>query len=558
MTWLSRFAPGVAALGGYRRSWLRPDLLAGVTVWAMLVPQALGYSSLAGMPTVNGLYAAFAAMLVYWVWGSSRELNVGPESTVAIMVATVLTPLAAAGSEEYADLAAMLAILVGLVLLIGGIFRLGRIADFLSRPILAGYVFGSGLLIIGSQLADLTGIEEDPSLYATDIGAIVRNLDMLDWTTFVVGAGSIVVIVLVKRFTPAIPGALVAVVLATAVTVLADLDIAVVGEFASGVPIPGIPDVSFSDVGMLIGPAFAIALLVYPDSVLTGRSLAAANDYRLDADAEFFGIGAANIGAGLFQGFPVNGSQSRSFVVSDAGGRSQAVSLWAALLTLLTLLFLGPLVAEVPLAALAGIVIVAGAGLLSPSEFRLLWRFRKTEFWLGVVTIAAVIFLGMLVGILIAVGLSLLEITLRAASPQTAVLGRIPGTDTYRDIADHADAETIPGLVIFRLDAALFFANANQFRDGVIGAVDAAAEPVTEVLIDAESMYDVDSTGAQAFVDILDELTARGITLSMARVRTEIRDELYTAAIEPRIGADRIYLEIDDGVAAFLGREAGT
>jgi SulP family sulfate permease len=428
----------------------------------MLVPQALGYSSLAGMPTVNGLYAALGAMLIYWIWGTSRELNVGPESTVAIMVATVLTPMAATGSQEYADLAAMLAILVGLVLLIGGLFRLGRIADFLSRPILAGYVFGSGLLIIGSQLADLTGIEADDSLYATDIGAVLRNLDMLDWPTFIIGAGSIAVILLVKRFTPAIPGALVAVGLATAVTVLADLDIAVVGEFASGVPIPQIPSISLSEVGALIGPAFAIALLVYPDSVLTGRSLAAKGGYRLDADAEFFGIGAANIGAGLLQGFPVNGSQSRSFVVGEAGGRTQVVSLWAAVFTLLTLLFLGPLVAEMPFAALAGIVIVAGVGLLAPAEFRALWRFRKTEFWLGVVTIAAVLFLGMLIGILIAALLSLLEIALRAASPQTAVLGRIPGTDTYRDVADHPDAETIPSLVIFRLDAPAVSARASS------------------------------------------------------------------------------------------------
>jgi len=551
---LTRIAPGVAALGDYERSSFRPDLLAGVTVWAMLVPQALGYSSLAGMPTVNGLYAALGAMLIYWIWGSSRELNVGPESTVAIMVATVLTPMAASGSEEYADLAATLAILVGLVLLIGGLLRVGRIADVLSRPILAGYIFGSGLLIIGSQLADLTGIEADDSLYATDIGAVLRNLDMLDLPTLFIGAGSIAVVLLVKRFTPAIPGALVAVGLATAVTVLADLDIAVVGEFASGIPAPRIPRVSLADIGTLIGPAFAIALLVYPDSVLTGRSLAATNDYQLDADAEFFGIGAANIGAGLLQGFPVNGSQSRSFVVSEAGGRTQVVSLWAALFTLLTLLFLGPLVAELPFAALAGIVIVAGAGLLAPAEFRALWHFRKTEFWLGIVTIAAVLFLGMLIGILIAVLLSLLEIALRAASPQTAVLGRLPGTNTYRDVADHPDAETTPGLVLFRMDAPLFFVNANRFREGVLRAVEEAPEPVSDVLVDAEAMYDIDSTGAETFLELLDELKAREITLSMARVRTEIRDELYKGAIEPRIGTDRIYLEIDDGVAAFLQR----
>ena len=549
-----RFVPGAAMLGSYEKSWLRLDFFAGLTVWAMVVPQALGYSSLAGMPTVNGLYAAVAAMLIYWLWGSSRELNVGPESTVAIMVATVLTPMAAAGSEEYVNMAAMLGILVGLVLLLGGIFKLGRIADFLSRPILAGYVFGSGLLIITSQLTDLTGIDADKSLYATDIGAIFRNLDMVDWATLLVGLGTIVVVVVFKRFVPAIPGALVAVALATAITYFADLDIAVVGEFASGIPIPAIPSLTLSQFGSLIGPAFAIALLVYPDSVLTGRSLATMNKYRIDPNKEFFGIGAANIGAGFLQGFPVNGSQSRSFVVSDAKGRTQVANLWAAAFTILTLLFLAPLVAELPLATLAGVVIVAGFGLLDLAEFKALWRFRKIEFWLGIVTIGAVVFLGMLVGILIAVGLSLLIIVLQASSPHTAVLGRLPGTDTYRDVTDHPDAVTFSGLVIFRFDAPLFFANAGRFREEVADAIEAAEQPVVQLVLDTEVMYDIDSTGAQTFVEMVDDLAEGGISVSLARVRTEIRDEMVSSGIEERLGLSGIWLEVDDCVADYLNR----
>ena len=550
----ARFVPGVTILGSYEKSWFRLDLFAGLTVWAMVVPQALGYSSLAGMPTVNGLYAAIAAMLIYWLWGSSRELNVGPESTVAIMVATVLTPMASPGSEEYVNMAAMLGILVGLVLLLGGVFRLGRIADFLSRPILAGYVFGSGLLIITSQLADLTGIDVDQSLYATDVGSIVRNLDMVDWATLLMGMGTIAVLVIFKRFIPAVPGALVAVALATAITYFGELDIAVVGEFASGLPIPAIPSLTLSQIGALIGPAFAIALLVYPDSVLTGRSLATVNKYRLDPNREFFGIGAANIGAGFLQGFPVNGSQSRSFVMSDAKGKSQVANLWAAGFTILTLLFLAPVVAELPLAALAGVVIVAGFGLLGLAEFKALWRYRKIEFWLGIVTIAAVVFLGMLVGILIAIGLSLLVIVLQASSPHTAVLGRLPGTDTYRDVADHPDAVTFPGLVIFRFDAPLFFANAGRFREEVTDTLEAAEQPVTELVLDLEVMYDIDATGAQTLVELVDDLAEDGIKVSVARVRTEIRDEMVTAGIEGRLGIAEIRLEVDDCVADYLSR----
>ena len=557
-TGLGRAVPGIAMLGSYQGSWFRPDLLAGLTVWAMLVPQALGYASLAGMPTVNGLYAAIGALLLYWLWGSSRELNVGPESTVAIMVATILAPRATAGSEEYVEMAAMLAILVGLVLVIGGIFRLGRIADFFSRPILAGYVFGSGILIIGSQLADLFGIDVDASLYLTDVGAIVRNLDQTDVLTLVIGLVTIGIVVLMKRFMKAIPGALVAVALTTAAVAIFDLDVAVVGEFPSGIPVPGIPTVSLDIFFSLIGPAFAIALLVYPDSVLTARSLSVMKKYRLDADREFYGIGVANVGAGLVAGFPVNGSQSRSFVLSDAGSKSQVANLWAALFSLLTLLFLAPVFAYLPAATLAGIVIVAGVGLLDPAEFKALWRYRKTEFWMAAATIVAVLSLGMLVGILVAVGLSLLAVVLRASSPSTAFLGRIPGSDTYRDIADHPEAKTFPGLLIYRFDAPLFFANAALLRDDITAAIEDADTPVAEVLFDAESMYDIDSTGAQILLEVLDGLDDLGIGFSMARVRTELRDEFLAAGVDERLSGDGIYLEVDDGVAAYLRREDGT
>ena len=254
----------------------------------MLVPQAMGYASLAGMPSVNGLYAAFGALLLYWLWGSSRELNVGPESTVAIMVATVLGPMAVVGSEEYVALAATLGILVGIVLIIGGLLRLGRIADFLSRPILAGYVFGSGLLIIGSQLADLFGIDVDSALYATDLGAVLRNLDQTNMTALAIGLGSIGIVLAFKRLAPRIPGALIVVVASIALVALLELAgrVDVVGSFPSGVPVPALPSVGPEQVLALVGPALAIALLVYPDSVLTGRSLAVMGKYRLDADRE--------------------------------------------------------------------------------------------------------------------------------------------------------------------------------------------------------------------------------------------------------------------------------
>ncbi len=546
--------PGFGILASYRRDFVRPDLLAGLTLWAMLVPQSIGYAALAGMPAVAGLYAALGAMLLYWLWGSSRELNLGPESTVAIMVATVLAPRAEPGSDEHVAYAVTLALLVGLVLVIGGLFRLGRIADFLSRPVLAGYVFGSGILIVSSQLAGLLGIDVDASLYLTDLGGLLRNLDQTNLGALGIGLGTIAVILLLRRVAPVVPGALVAVLAASLLVLATDVGVEVVGAFPTGLPAVRLPDVTASDVGSLIGPALAIALLVYPDSVLTGQSLASASKHRLSANQEFFGVGAANIGSGLLGGFPVNGSQSRSFVLRDAGARTQVANLFAAALVVLTLLVLAPAFDYLPTAALAGIVIVAGLALLDVAEFRLLWAYRRSEFWLAAFTAAAVLGLGMLVGILIAVGLSLLQVLLRAASPHTAVLGRLPGTDTFRDVADYPDAETAPGLLVYRFDAPLFFANAGLLRDEVLAAIDGADEPVRRVLLDAELVYDVDSTGAQVLLELLDSLDDRGVPLALARARNEICDELDAAGITPRLAEPGIYLEVDDGVADYNSR----
>jgi len=561
MSTIGRFVPGLAALGSYQRSWLTPDLVAGVTVWAILVPQALGYASLAGLPTVVGLYAALGAMLLYWLWGSSRELNVGPESTVAIMVATVLAPLATAGSAEYASMAAMLAILVGLVLLLGGLLKLGWIADLLSRPVLAGYVFGSGLLIIGSQLVNLFGIEGvDTALYAFDIGAVIRNLDQTNLMALAIGLGSILVVLGLRRVNRKIPGALVVVVGSIVLVAVLGLDdqVEVVGSFPAGVPIPSLPSVSLDDVLMLIGPAFAIALLVYPDSVLTGRSLSIMGKYRLAPNREFFGIGAANIGAGMLTGFPVNGSQSRSFVAMSGGAKSQVSNLWASAFVVLTLLLLAWVFEFLPTAALAGIVTVAGLGLLDVTDFRAIYRYRRSEFWMGAFTAFAVLVIGMLAGIIIAVALSLAVVLQRAAAPSTAILGRMPGTDTYRDVADHPEAELTPGLLVYRFDAPVFFANAGRLRDEILAACEDADPSIECVVLDAEAVYDIDSSGAQVLLELLASLEEQGIRFVMARVRSELRDELTVSGMEGLIGTEHIYLEVDDAVTANQPAAAGS
>lgn len=547
-----RFVPGLDTIKTYDVDLAKKDVLGGMALWAMLVPQSLGFAVLAGLAPVVGLYAALGSVFVYWLWGSSRFLNVGAESTVAIMIATILADRAETGSDEYLQFAAMLALLVGLILLVGGLLRLGRIADLLSRPVLAGYVFGSGVLIVTSQLQGFLGTAIDPEPYVTEVGSVVRNLDNAVWSSVGFGAATLIIMFAVKRWAPAAPGALVAVAGSMIVVAVFNVDVAVVGEFASGLPNIGVPGVGWSDLVSLIGPAFAVALLVYPDSVLTARSLTHGTHDRIDANREFFGVGVSNIGAGLLGGFPVNGSQSRSFVLAGTGARTQIANVVAGVLVVLTLLFLAPVFEYLPTATLAAIVIVAGIGLLDLVEFRALWSYRRSEFWMALLTIVAVLALGMLTGIVIAVVLSLLAVVLRAASPHTAVLGQIPGTDTYRDVTDHPDTVTFPGLLIYRFDAPLFFANAPLLRDEIIARTEDG--DVDTVVLDLEAVHDIDSTGAQVLGELLDELDRREIRLELARVRTEIRDELAVAAIESRLAGKGIHLEIDDAVRAHLDR----
>ncbi|MGI9623830.1 MAG: SulP family inorganic anion transporter, partial [Acidimicrobiales bacterium] len=407
-TGVRRLVPGLASIADGVRNSAVADTRAALTVWAVVVPQSLAYATLAGVPSVHGLYAAVAALAAYALFGTCRDLNMGAESTVAIMAGAAIAPLVT-GPDDIIELSSMAALLVGGWCVLGFVFRLGFISEFLSRPILAGYVFGSGVIIVISQLEALFGLEIDTSLYTTDIGAVVRNVDDAHGLTTLIGLATVVLVLALRRFVPAVPAPLVAVVLGIILVAAFDLDqegVAIVGSIESGVPVPGVPNVSFDQFTQLLLPTLGIALLAYPDSFLTARSLAVTGGYSLDADQEFLAVGASNVASGILQGIPVNGSQSRSFVQRDAGGRSNLVGLVCSGLVLLTLFLLTGLFEKLPLAVLAGIVIVAGFGLFALDDFKALWRIRRSEFWLGTITVAAVLVLGMLGGIAFAIGLS--------------------------------------------------------------------------------------------------------------------------------------------------------
>lgn len=559
-----RIAPGLAAIGSQGRRSLRGDSIAALSLWAVLVPQALAYAELAGLAPAVGLYTAFAGMIAYAVFGTSRYLNVGPESSVAIVIAASLTPLAAEDPERYAALAAVLALMVGGFLLLGFLLRAGIVTRLLSAPVLAGYLAGAAVVIISGQLPKLFDIELEGTTTFV-IVELVPELDTANWTAFAIGVGAATIMLLIQRFASRLPAALIVLVLATLVVVALGLDeeedVSTVGRVEAGLPsVTSFEGIDANDVGDLAVPAASIALLVFASSVVTARTLATRDGEDLDANREFVGLSAANIGAGLLSGFPANGSDSRSFVVANSGGRTQTTGLVGAGLIAITLIALTPLIRYIPNSALAGIVVVTALKLIDPAELRSLWRTRRVDFVLAVATFAGVMVFDVLAGIAIGVLASLIEVMRRAIAPHRAVLGIVPGElPTFRDIENYDDAEVQPGLVVYRFDAPIFFANADAFREDVLRLVREAKAPVRTLVVDAEAIYDIDTTGARMLSRLLDDLEPSGARFAMARVRTSVREMLRRTGVEERIGPDGFYLTVVQAATEFeRERDAGS
>ncbi|NUR85675.1 MAG: STAS domain-containing protein [Nonomuraea sp.] len=531
--------PGLDVLRHYRRAWLRPDLLAALSLWAVLVPQAFAYAQLAGLPPVTGLYTALGAMLGYAVFGASGRLNMGPESSVAIVVASVVAPLAHGDPRRHTALAGLLALLVAAILLIGYVLRAGVVMRLMSGPVLTGYLAGSAVVIVLSQLPKVTGIRHGPG--EADFWALGCALL------------TAAVVLLVRRFAPRLPGPLIALVLATAAATVAGLvgHLKVLGTVAGGLPVPHLGGITMKDVTGLLGPAASVALLVYAGSVLTARALAAREGREVDVQQEFLGYGAANAGAGLLGGFPANASDSRSLLLANSGARSQVACVLAGVALLLTLLILMPLVTNLPQAALGAVIIVTAVGLVDLKEFRRLWRVRRSDFVMAVVTAVSVLVFGVLQGIVAGVVVSLLEVLRRAVMPYTAVLGRTGESRAFRDIATYTDAETLPGLVVYRFDAPLFFANADTLRDDLRRLCETAEPPVRRVVLNAEAIYDLDTTGVAVLHKVLDEFDRDGVRLEVARAHTSVRTLMRATGLEERV---RFHHRVRDAVAAY--REA--
>lgn len=550
----SGVAAGLAQLRGYTPAWFRADLLAGITVTAYLVPQCLAYADLAGVPPATGLWVAVVAMVVYALLGTSRQLSVGPESATAIMVAAAVTPIAAGDPDRYLALAAGLALLVGLVCVAAFVLRLGFVADLLSYPVLIGYMAGVALIMIVSQLGTITGIHIEAEGSIGKVVELAGRLDEVEPVTLAIGASVTVFLLVLRRLAPLAPGTLIAVIGAAAVVAIFGLEaqgVAVVGPVPSQLPTPGLPALGLSDVTALVGSAAAIAFVGYTDVALTGRAFAARTGETIDANREFLALGAANLASGLTGGFALSASGSRTAIIDAMRARSQVTGLVAAASVIVVVLLVPGLIALIPRAALAGIVIYAALRLIDVKGLRRLAGFRTTEFGLAMAAVVGVLVFDVLAGILVAVGLSVAELFMRVARPPASVLGRVPGLAGLHDIEDYPDAETIPGLVVFRYDAPLCFANAQDFRGHALRAVEEQREPVDWFLLNAEAIVELDVTAADALRQLVGDLEERHVLFAMARVKQDLRRYLEKARLFDVIDDERIFPTLPVAVEAF-------
>jgi len=541
-----KWLPGVRMITSYRISWLRRDVVAGIVLCTLLVPQGMAYAELAGLPPITGLYTTILCLIGYFVFGPSRILVLGPDSSLGPMIAATILPiLGANGSPERAiALASMLALIVGAIMIVAGIARLGFVADLLSKPTQIGYMNGLALTILIGQLPKLFGFSTDANgLSGETVGAAVA-----------IGLVSLGLILMLGRWLPRIPGVLVAVLVAIAASAVFDLashGVSLVGPLPQGFPPLTIPSIeSVSDLPLLVAGALGIALVALTDTISTASAFAARSGQDVDGNGEMIGIGAANVAASFFQGFPVSTSGSRTAVAEQAGAKTQLTGLVGAVAIVLMLVFAPWLLQNLPQPTLAAVVIAASLSLADiPGTLRL-WHQRRVEFLLSITAFLGVALLGVLAGIAVAVALSIMNVFRRAWWPYQTTLGRVPGLAGHHDQQQHPNAEELPGLVIFRFDAPLFFANTRTFRDQIRRIAAAEPRPLW-ILIAAEPMTDVDTTAADMLADLDEELNANGTSLVFAELKDPVRKKLERYELIGPLNPAHFFPTLDAAIDTF-------
>lgn len=552
---LQRAVPVAAALSRYRAAGVRRDVLAGVTVAAVALPAGMAYAEVAGLSPVVGLYALLLPTIAYALLGSSRQLVVGPDGATSVLVATALAPMAVADPGRYAALAAMLALMVGAVFVVARLARLGWMADYFSHPVLVGYIHGIAIVLIVGQLEKLLGFDVDGDRVLDQLSDISRNLEATDAATVAVGVGSLVVLVGLRLVARRVPAALIVVVGGIIVSAAVGLEadgVPVVGDVPSGLPSFEVPRVGVSEFAELIPAALGIFFVSFADAILTARSFAGRHGQRIDVRQEMGALGAANLASGLTQGYAVSSSSSRTAVNDQMGARTQVAGAVAAVVIAVVLLVLTAPVAYLPTACLGAVIIVAAAGLVSPAAWRTLARVDRVEVGIAATTTATVILVGVLQALVIAVALSILDVVRRSARPRDAVLGYVDGLGRWADVRFNPSARLTPGVVVYRLDDRLFFANASYFKGRIRESVAAAPPPVHSLVFDAESMNLVDSSGLSALADVVSQLRAEGIAFSVARMHGPVMADLERDGLVDVIGRANFHPTVAAAVAACV------
>jgi high affinity sulfate transporter 1 len=556
-----RWLPGLLALRQYQATWLTRDIVAGIVLATMLVPVGIAYAVASGVPGIYGLYATIVPLLAYALFGPSRILVLGPDSSLAAVILGVVLPLSGGDPYRAVALAGMMAVVSGVVCILAGIARLGFVTELLSKPIRYGYMNGIALTVLISQLPKLFGfsIESDGPL--RNLWAIVEAIlgGRANWAAFAVGAGTLAVILLLKS-SKRVPGILVAVVGATAIVGVFDLgaraDVSVLGPLPQGLPAFAIPWITYADIVPVLIGGVAVALVSFADTSVLSRSYAARTRTAVDPNQEMVGLGAANLAAGFFQGFPISSSSSRTPVAEAAGARTQLTGVVGALAVALLLLAAPNLLQHLPAATLAAVVIASAIGLIEVTDLIRIFRIQRWEFWLSIVCFVGVAVLGAIPGIGLAIVIAVIEFLWDGWRPHSAVLGRAEGVKGYHDITRYPDARQIPGLVLFRWDAPLFFANAELFKERVLDAAAKSPTPVRWLVVAAEPVTSVDVTAADTLEELDKALHEAGIELCFAELKDPVKDKLKRFGLFAQIGERFFFPTVGAAVGNYLESHA--
>ena len=553
----SGWLPGLQVLRRYEFAWLPHDVIAGLVLTAVLVPVGIAYAVASGLPGICGLYATIAGLLAYALFGPSRILVLGPDSSLAALILAVVLPLSAGDPRRAIMLAGMMALVSGALCVLAGAARLGFVTELLSKPIRYGYMNGIALTVIASQLpalfgfgVDALGLLEESRQFALAVLAGKTNLLALT-----IGAGTLVTILLLRRY-PRLPGVLIGVAGATLLVSLQDLAVRaavpVLGTLPQGLPDFALPSVGTGDLVPVLLGGLAVALISFADTSVLSRTYAARTASFVDPNQEMVGLGAANLAAGLFQGFPISASTSRTPVAEAAGARTQLTGVVGALAVGTMLLMAPGLLRNLPVTALAAVVIASAIGLIEVTDLRRIWRIQRWEFWLSIGCLLGVALLGAIPGIGLAILIAVIEFLWDGWRPHSAVLGRVDGVKGYHDIARHPEARVVPGLVLLRWDAPLFFANAELFRDRVLDAVAGSPTPVRWLVVGAEPITSVDVTSADMLDELDKTLHEAGIDLCFAEMKGPVKDKFKRFGLFSRLGEQRFFATIGEAVGRYL------